>query len=351
MTHVVGAILLAAFVAAGLGAVQRPTSDEPRPEDATRAILKTFEAYPLVGMSAGHRQKDLDDFIFALVRTPAFPDVVDDIVVETMNALYQPVLDRYVFGESVPLADAQKAWRSYGGGLNTHAEQLVNLIRRINQRRGDGKKVRVLAGEPPTDWSAIKTRAESDAYLFARDDHMAAVVGKEVLARKRKALLLYGTLHLVHGRDNAIGAIEQAHPGAAFIIGLHPWVSCPAPDKQAAWKQFDARLAHWPVPSLSLIKGTRLAKDLDALVGLPFFGTQKLPVLSASIDAYLYLGPGELALYELTPAHVWLDAPYMAELRRRGAELVVSDRARAMLDPEVVRVREPRALFCEVEAK
>jgi hypothetical protein len=38
-----------------------PTGSNPKPEDATMAILAAFEKYEVVGMSAAHGNKDLDD--------------------------------------------------------------------------------------------------------------------------------------------------------------------------------------------------------------------------------------------------------------------------------------------------
>jgi hypothetical protein len=50
-----------------------PSGSNPKPEDATTAILAAFEKYEVVGMSAAHVNKDLDNFILDLIRNPAFP--------------------------------------------------------------------------------------------------------------------------------------------------------------------------------------------------------------------------------------------------------------------------------------
>ena len=60
-------------------------------------------------MPEDHGLKDLDDLIFALIRNPVFPEKVNDVVVECGNSLYQPILDRYIAGEDVPLAEARKS--------------------------------------------------------------------------------------------------------------------------------------------------------------------------------------------------------------------------------------------------
>jgi hypothetical protein len=81
---------------------------EPRPLPVLSAILAAFDKYEVVGMPEAHGLKDLDDFILLLLRNPAFPEKVNDIVVECGNSRYQSILDRYIAGESVPFGEVQK---------------------------------------------------------------------------------------------------------------------------------------------------------------------------------------------------------------------------------------------------
>ena len=63
-------------------AVALPQGSDPKPQDATKAFLAAFDKYEVVGMQAAHGFKDLDDYILSLIRHPAFPNQVHDIVVE-----------------------------------------------------------------------------------------------------------------------------------------------------------------------------------------------------------------------------------------------------------------------------
>src|SRR5476651_360374 len=76
-------------------------ANTPKPKPAQKAVLDLFHKYEVVGMSAAHGEKDLDDFILALIRNPEFPNKVNDIAVECGNSFYQPILDRYIAGEDV----------------------------------------------------------------------------------------------------------------------------------------------------------------------------------------------------------------------------------------------------------
>jgi hypothetical protein len=51
------------------------------------AILAAFERCDVIGMPEAHGMKDLDDFIFSLIRNPAFAEEVNDIAVECGNSL------------------------------------------------------------------------------------------------------------------------------------------------------------------------------------------------------------------------------------------------------------------------
>jgi hypothetical protein len=296
--------------------VQHPDSkgNDPEPKDATNAILAAFDKYEVVGMDAAHGNKDLDDFILHLVRNPAFPAKVNDIVVECGNSLYQPILDKYIAGDDVPLSEARQVWRNTTQlmcSVSGFYEELFPLIRRINQTLLPERKLRVLAGDPPLDWSKVKDKSE---VMLDRDASAASVMQKEVLSKHRKALMLFGTLHLFHSNDSAPIGLESAvqryeknYPGITLVVA-DQMVFYDSTDLAKYNKdELEARMASWAVPSLVQdIEGTWLA-DVD--------GTY----FSKMVDAYLYLGPSELLLVEPRPAEIFSNKGYMAELQRRAA--------------------------------
>jgi hypothetical protein len=183
--------------------LSRSAGNEPKPEDPTRAILAAFDKYEVVGMDAAHGNKDLDDLILRLLREPSFPRKVDDIVVECGNSLYQSVLDRYIAGGEVKLSEVRPVWRNTTQpmcSVSGFYEMLFPLIRRINQRLSPEKKLRVLAGDSPLDWSKVKEQSE---VMLDRDANIASVMEKEVLSKHRKALMLFGEFHLFHENKTA----------------------------------------------------------------------------------------------------------------------------------------------------
>jgi hypothetical protein len=286
----------------------KPAGAEPTPKPAIPAVLAAFDKYEVVAMPEAHGGKDVDDFIFLLIRNPGFPEKVNDIEVECGNSLYQPVLDRYIAGEDVPFTEVRKVWRNTtqaACGQSGFFEQFFPLVRAINQRIPAGKRLRVLAGDPPIDWDQVKSFQDGWKFFVHREDNIAAVMEKEVLAKHRKALMLFGTFHLMHGAGgNAVSIYEKDYPHVTFVISDFGEMDLSA--------TFGNPFATWAVPSLAQAKGTWLgALDLtyffspmttiheeDCSVHHEFPKRMQKPIEDL-VDAFLYLGPQGLLLRTL----------------------------------------------------
>src|SRR5580698_7027412 len=68
-------------------AQSKSTTADLAPLPAVPATLALFDKYEVVGLPQGHGMQDLDDFIFSLIRNPAFSEKVNDIEFECGNAL------------------------------------------------------------------------------------------------------------------------------------------------------------------------------------------------------------------------------------------------------------------------
>jgi hypothetical protein len=309
-----------------------PVSDtqDAIPEPAIPAILKVFETFEVVGITAGHGEKDIDDFILSLIRDPRFPASVNDIVVECGNVRYQPVLDRYIAGEDVPFTEVQHVWRDTTVqqmcGASSFYEELYPLVRSLNQRLPVTSRLRIVAADPPIDWSKIRSYEDLTPF-FDRDGSIAAVMEKEVLSKHRKALMLFGVFHLLHGggpgQGDAVTRYERHYPGRTFVIsdfGYYDTGDKPPRDMTAPG-------GVWP--SLLRTKNSRLGSlGLDSFLPSPITTDQDCNVIDAfagnssktvadQIDAFLYLGPQNALLTEPLPADIALDRAYRAEWLRR----------------------------------
>jgi hypothetical protein len=291
------------------------------------AILSAFDKYEVVGMPEAHGMKDLDDFIFSLIRNPEFPEKVNDIVVECGNSLYQPVLDRYIAGDDVPFGDVRKVWRNTTQpmcGMSGFFEQFFPLVRAINQELPLSRRIRVLAGDPPIDWAEVKAIGDARRFLGSRDVNVASVMEREVLSKHDKALMLFGEMHLFHTIGTAVSLYEKNYPNVTFVIADSMVFDIDSPDHK------NGPFVGWPAPSLALTKGTWLGDSeasqfwppmikVDQDCNVEFSHVKELQKpLSELADAVLYLGPRHLSLKEPIPADIALDASYMMELQRRA---------------------------------
>jgi hypothetical protein len=261
-----------------------------------------FDDYDVVAADA-----ELDFFI-DLVQNPAFPGRVNDIVIECGNSLYQPTLDAFVAGEAVPISEVQKVWRNTSQpscGFSTSYEVLIMLVRRINEGLAPTEKLRVLAADPPIDWSQVKSPADLDPFR-ERDTNIASVMENEVLSKHRRALMLFGIRHLKHGLGyNAVGIYEKKYPGLTWVVAAHHGFS-----KENV--ELEKKLGLWP--SLTPVRGTWLGElDASYFTGQPP-GAPGYP----GVDGYLYLGPHHLELRGPISTRVILDEDYLNELRQRA---------------------------------
>ena len=164
---------------------------------ATDGIFAAFKTHPLVGLGELHGLAQELDFYVTLLRDPRFAAEVGNIVVEVGDAAQQAVIDRYVNGEDVPYAELRKVRPTRWAASHRHllADQSYSTIREVNAKLPPDKRIKVWLGEPPIDWTQIKTKEDFTPLEKQRDSHPVELVAREILARNKKALMIYGTGH------------------------------------------------------------------------------------------------------------------------------------------------------------
>jgi hypothetical protein len=266
------------------------------------AAIAALRKHRIVAIGEIHGQQEHYDAMQTLLFDPRLHDLVDDIVVEFGNALYQPTMDRFVNGEIVEDRDLRLVWRNTTQSpSNTWDapmhEQFFRAVRAANWPLPAAKKMRVLLGDPPIDWAAVKTR--DDVLAFGdRNGHTMSVIEREVLAKGRRALICYGTNHVRRDGD-IIRWIEHMTGQRTYVIvaGTHP------------------RLASAPRRTVVPAAGTWLASaDTNDFRYLPGECGEKFGDI---FDALLYLGQVEVVTRSLANPATFLDPEYWTELHRR----------------------------------
>jgi hypothetical protein len=335
-------------------AQQLPAQDAPVrptiPLEPIGAILQAFGSHPVVALGEGtHDNEQGHAFRLALLRDPRFAASVDDVVVEFGNARYQDVMDRFVRGEDVPYESLRRVWQDttqpdalWDAPIY---EELFRTVRDVNAGLPKGRRLRVLLGDPPIAWDAVHTA--KDYGSWDRDGYPADVIRREVLAKGRKALLVYGDLHFLR---------QNPHPRDASDAAAYSIVSLL--EKGGATRAFTIRtiaygidldklqpdVASWPRPSLALLRGTVLGaagfssyypRPLVARPdGKPAEAPEERRVLRMEdeFDALLYLGPqSSITRARLSPS-LCADSAYM-QMRVGRLELLG-------LQPGVARLRQ-----------
>jgi len=273
--------------------VSQQAPGEPKPADAIEEIVKAFDRVPIVGLGEYHGLQEEADLIARLIRHPEFSTKVNDILVEFGNALYQDVIDRYVAGNDVPMTELQQVWRNTTQLLAWDApiyQQFFANVRTVNQSLPAARRLRVLLGDPPVDWSKAQTRDDILSIGKQRGrEFYTRIIEQEVLPKNRKVLLIYGGAHLFRGiaKDPKL-ELKLAH----LMFVIHPGGSA------------DQRFVSWPKSSLAYVRGTWLGQ----LEG------KKLEDL---IDAYLYLGPQDSWTRSIPAQETYKDEVYVNEIKRR----------------------------------
>ncbi|HEX3465712.1 MAG TPA: hypothetical protein VHS78_16805 [Candidatus Elarobacter sp.] len=309
--------ILAALCAALAAA---PPGAAPQPVNGVDAVISAFGRVPIVALGVSHTDED-DEFAVAVVRDPRFARTVRNVVIECGNSLYQPVLDRYIAGDDVPLAQLQLVWRNttqvFGPCNDPHHKDLLDAVRAVNRTLPADHRIRVLAGDPPIDWDKVHSRAEFLASSH-RDDNITSVIETQVLAKRENALLFFGGLHVFHRHSEmapfptVTERLERAHPHSTYVFMTN----------NAASAELDRRFASWANPSAAALHGTWLgamdANDFAADTRIRGKLVKPWPGLKIEdmADAYLYLGPAAARHENEGPPES--DPAYTRELERRG---------------------------------
>ena len=276
--------------------------------DPIATIVDAFRTHAIVAIDDNHGELRCSDFRLALVRDRRFADAANDIVVEFGNSRYQSVIDDFISGGAVSDDRLRAVWQDTTIPRPVWDrpiyEEFLRTVREVNVGRRRDRQLRVVLGDPPIDWSTIRTAADLAASSRGRSSFPAEIIAREVVAKKRRALVIYGGLHLM--RQNLQGAnlierVETRAPGSAFVAVTHPLAN-------VSTLGIDSRSLK--APTLLLTAGSSLANQVDAV---------------------LYLGePGDRQMSRLPP-RLCADTTYRA-MRVSRMTIAGDDKAREHLD-------------------
>ncbi len=293
------------------------------PVEPIAAIIEAFRSHAVVALGnlEFYGNEQCHAFQLSLIRDPRFTAAVNDIVVEFGNARYQDVMDRFVRGEEVPYESLRHVWQNttqveYEWDLPIY-EDFFRAVRIVNASLPRARQLRVLLGDSPIDWDSVHTPEDLHKSMGDRDAHAVDVLRREVLAKRRRALVIYGGQHLI--RKNLVtGAADEWARGIVARLERDSIASVFTilPETRRDLKALHPDVASWPAPSLAILRGT----TLGSATWDP--GPQRRPVrMEDQFDAILYLGPpSSMTMSKLSPV-LCSDRGYM-EMRLQRLGLV-----------------------------
>ncbi|HEU4996021.1 MAG TPA: OmpA family protein [Gemmatimonadaceae bacterium] len=310
MARTRGVILAAGIAACTSGAHVKQDIDLTwRP--AIDLVLSAFEQHPLVAVSegAGHGQLETRDFFATLIRDRRFAPTVRNVVIEFGNARYQAVLDRYVTGGAVTRDELRHLWEDTtqisGVWSLPMYEQMLADVRSVNEGLPPATRIRVIAGDPPIDWSTVTSPADEDMNDW-RDAHFAHVIEREVVRKRERSLILIGGAHVsrrVMFPNSLIHLLDSRFPGQTWVAGIL--------DLERVEPDIRSRLRADTAPAGTSVRNTWL-RTLDShRIGFNLSSGN----VGDNVDALLLLNSSRLHAQPPTP----LDRTYETELMRRRA--------------------------------
>jgi hypothetical protein len=304
---------------------------EATPLEPVASVLDAFRTHRLVALGEGdHNNLQSYAFRMALIHHPAFAGLVNDIVVEAGNSLYQDVMDKFVAGEDVPYDALRRVWQDTTQPTDVWDkpiyEEFYRAVRALNSGLPRERRLRVLLGDPPVDWAAVHTISD---FPGRPDSFPRELIRREVLAKGRRALIIYGDMHLqrhdyafnYEPSDGIVEVLERDAPGAVFSIWANTLTDL---------EEVQPSVSSWAKPSLTILRGTSLGAK-DFAVYYPFalyvkdkngkFVAQKAtrPLrMEEQFDAVLYVGPKSSITYSSLSPELCRDQDYV---KMRAARL------------------------------
>jgi outer membrane protein OmpA-like peptidoglycan-associated protein len=303
------AVIVALGIAAGTSRAHAKQDLTWRP--AIDLVLSAFEQYPLVAVSegAGHGELETREFFAALIRDRRFAPTVRNLVIEFGNARYQAVIDRHVTGAPVTRDELRHVWEDTtqisGVWSLPMYEQMLADVRSVNEGLPPAKRIRVIAGDPPIDWSAVTSPADEDMNDW-RDAHVAHVIEREVIRQGERALILIGGAHIsrkVTFPNSLIHLLDVRFPSQTWVAGVL--------DLERIEPEIRTRLRAITAPAGTSVRNTWLGKLAVRRIGFNL----SIGDVENNVDALLLLTSSPLHAQHPTP----LDPTYERELMRRRA--------------------------------
>jgi hypothetical protein len=198
--------------------------------------------------------------------------------------------------------------------LSRHSTGLAGDVRKLNARLPKQRRLRVLLGDPPIDWNLIHSRDDYQKVLALRDSFPADLIRREVLAKHRRALVVYGDLHFQ--RKQIFSNYDMSSPIAQTIVSLLESGSTPIKvfnvytATSADLTPLQPDVALWRLPGFAMLRGTVLGRaDFTKFYLTPRAAPPMR--MEDQFDGLMYFGPRSSITFGQPNRERCSDRPYI----------------------------------------
>jgi len=189
------------------------------------SVAAQFDRHQFVFMGSTHGWKKQHDFQLCLLSRPDFQRRVTDVLVEWGNPVYQDLVDRYLLKlEPIPIDSLAPVWVNTDApdlwGRLTLMPSFYETVRAINTRLAPDRRIRIIGGNEPINWSNVQT--QEDVARNAFKSNWAAHVIMEHFAPEpsHKLFTIYGEGHVNRRGTLTADARRKVSLDQWFMVGL-----------------------------------------------------------------------------------------------------------------------------------
>jgi hypothetical protein len=245
------------------------------------SVAAQFDSHQFVFIGSTHGWRKQHDFQLCLLSRPEFQRRVTDVMVEWGNPSHQDLVDRYLLQlAAIPLDSLAPVW------VNTDAPDLwgrltlmptfYQAVRTINERLEPARRIRVIGGNEPIDWSKVQTQDDVARYPYKSNWAAHVVMEHYAPDPSRKLFVIYGEGHVNRSGTLTAEARQKVSLDQWFMVGLIrergtegdliSTLGDPAQPFYAGMKKFPA-LPPYP-RDLAIARQAPLVSVMDAVVYL-----------------------------------------------------------------------------------
>ena len=289
---------------------------------AADELAKQFDQHQFVFIGSTHGDLKIEQFLACLVTRAAFRERVTDVVTEWASSGQQRLIDRYVLGlEEISMEDLAPIWFDTDAPTMwttlPQVRETLKALHDVNKTLPAAKRIRLVGGNDPTDWSRIKVTEDLAAYTFKTNFMEHLVIEHLAKSPGNRTLVVYGDGHIHYKGNNFMGEFEYAlGRSKLYVVGrigeLRPqernYLAAVGDPNKAFFVDARRFPENMPWPESLRIRNEETSKNL-----------------ADYIDGFVYLGPEpDKSLIGAIP----LTEAQQRELARRNS--ITSDWQRAM---------------------